>query len=85
MFGNVSDFSLLGGAGFQFVIMVYVTLDVALYPAIWDRNNVPLGSTVIPVQRGNSPQLVRGRVIVLLSFGGQSGYRQNDEKLGMDF
>lgn len=63
MFGNVSDFSLLGGAGFQFVIMVYVTLDVALYPAIWDRNNVPLGSTVIPVQRGYSLQLVRGRVM----------------------
>lgn len=63
MFRNVSDFSLLGGAGFQFVIMVCVTFDVALYPAIWDRNNVPLGSSVIPVQRGYSPHLVRGSVM----------------------
>lgn len=41
VFGNVSDFFLFGGAGLHFVIIVHVTLDVALYPAIWDRNNVP--------------------------------------------
>jgi len=47
----------------EFVIMVNVTLDVALYPATWDRNNVLLGSTVIAAQKGHSHQLVRGRVM----------------------
>ncbi|RDX91373.1 Ran guanine nucleotide release factor, partial [Mucuna pruriens] len=61
----VTSFRVLdwGGAGLQFVIIVHVALDVALYPAIWDRNNVPPGSTVMLAQKGHSPQLVRGRLL----------------------